>query len=241
VKAIEAAAKATGTPVSTMRALAQHLRQRHAEAGKKPVTASRSTTVPAGTVALRERKTPKLEDGFKRLGLPTEAARAAARGRGGVRQSGSLVEGFRRRGLSERAARVAAAGRHGVLEAVKNIAGLPASCFAWIPDSEDASTWQLQISRSGDIGSGWAPDEDLVRAAVAKLPGVAAYDQALDIPAADLPGVKSILRSAWIACGADLDEMPYELNQEALRQAFLGLGLSEKAAAIAARGRQGRS
>ena len=66
-----------------------------------------------------------------------------------------------------------------------------------MPDPEDPTTWQLQLARSADDGSGeWKPDEDLVRAAVAQVPGIAGFGNALDIPGADLPKVKSILRSA---------------------------------------------
>jgi len=149
----------------------------------------------------------------------------------------SLYRLAHERGYSPAAARIFAAGRHGISEAVTNIAGLTARCFAWIPDPEDSTTWQLQIARSDEPDSAWQPDEDLVRSAVSQLPGIAGYDKAIDIPASALPGVKSVLRSAWIACGADVDQMPAELNQEALRREFLKLGLSETAAAIAARGR----
>jgi hypothetical protein len=206
---------------------------------------ARSTS--ASRVALREGHgktrdvTAELEAEFRRSGLSPEAARAAARGRGRVKESGSLIDAFKAGGLSERAARVAARGRHGLHEVVKNVAGLPASAFAWTPDPEDPTTWRMQLSRSADNGNGvWAPEEDLVRAAVAQLPGIAQYGDALDIPAADLPAVRATLRAAWIACGISLDDMPNELNQEALRREFLRGGLSAEAAAVAARGRQRR-
>jgi hypothetical protein len=221
-----------------MTEIAQRERHGRREAGDK----SRSTA--ASTVALREGRgnhedlTPELEEAFERIGLIGESAKTAARGRVPVRDPASLVEAFKASGMSDASARVAAQGRHSLREVVKNVAGLPASCFAWVQDPSEPSTWRLQISRSADSGNGeWVPDEDLVRAAVAQLPGIAGYDSALEIPASDLPGVKSILRSAWIAANLPIDDMPRELNQEALRRAFLGMGLSEQAAAVAAKGR----
>lgn len=209
------------------------------------------STPPPGTVALRERggavknsedPTSPLEAAFKRGGMSAESAAVAARGRARETRAQNLYEAGLAGGLSPAAARVFELGRAGLHEAVvKNVAGLPASCFAWVPDPEDPATWQLQFSRTADDNGVWTPDEDLVRAAVAQVPGIAGFGNALDIPAADLPGVKSILRSAWIACGAALDEMPSELNQEALRRAFRRGGLSERAAAIAASGRERRS
>lgn len=234
----------------TLRAYGAELVKRYREkAGKRgapartiPVRGSARSPQAIGTRAKRVDAatgdlTPELEASFVRRGLSVESARVAARGR--ARSSaGSLIEAGQRLGLMPAAAHTFARGRHGLREAVKNVAGLPASCFAWVPDPEDPTTWQLQISRSVDTGNGeWLPDEDLVRAAVAQLPGLAGYGDALDIPAGDLPGVKSILRSAWIACGAALDEMPLELTQEALRRSFRRLGLSETAAAVAASGR----
>jgi hypothetical protein len=219
--------------------VAQEVKLREARRAAALPAAS-SKAVKAATKA--KDLTPQLEAAFERTGLSAEAARIAARGRGGrPAQAGTLGEAGRVLGLSPAAARTFARGR-GIREAVtKNVAGLPASSFAWVPDAEDPTSWQMQISRSADSGSDWAPDEDLVRAAVAQLPGIAGYDKALDIAAADLPGVKATLRSAWIACGLAIDAMPAELNQEALRHAFLGLGLSESAAAVAASGRTRRA
>lgn len=147
-----------------------------------------------------------------------------------------LEEAFRAGGMTEAQAKVAARGRR-IREAVRNVAGLTAASFAWVADPEDPTTWKLQLQRSED-GDRWSPDEDLVRAAVAQLQNVGSYGSSLDIPAGDLPAVKAKLRSAWIACGAPVDEMPPELNEEALRRAFMASGLSEDAAAVAARGRR---
>lgn len=253
---IEAAAEARGMSVDDFRTSEfERLRRRHAEAVRR-----RPATGGTGPVALAERRraapkaapratpvaTPavveaELAAAFRRGGMSAESALVAARGRF-PREPSSLYEAFRAVGMSDGAARVAARGRDGVREAVvRNVAGLSAACFAWVPDPESPETWQLQIARDDDSGDGaWQPDEDLVRRAVAMVPGIAGFDQALDIPAGDLPTLKATLRAAWIACGAALDEMPFELNQEALRRAFMRGGLSERAAAIAARGRERR-
>jgi hypothetical protein len=155
-----------------------------------------------------------------------------------------LAGAFRRMGLSESEARRAAhgrqAGRAGLREVVKNVAGLPASCFAWVPSAspEDPTTWRLQISRSADDGTEWKPDPDLVRAAVAQLPGIAGYGQGLPIPAADLPAVRATLRAAWVQSGLPIDEMPKELALEGLRKEFRRLGVEEAALEVAVRGRK---
>jgi hypothetical protein len=180
---------------------------------------------------------------FKRLGLSTSAAETAARGRGvKPAKSSSLIESGRALGLSRVAAKAFARGRSGLSEVAKDVAGLPANCYAYTPDVEDPLTWKLQIARSADNGNGvWTPDEDLVRAAVAQLPGIAGYEQAIDIPAAALPGVKAVLRSAWISCGASVDELPRELAQEALRKPFERLGIKTEVGMQAAmRGRERR-
>ena len=104
--------------------------------------------------------TDQLEKAFRRIGLSEAGAKDAARGRDHgplitqsaktpkVHEPGSLVEAFKRLHLSDSQARVAARGRSDLREVVKNIAGLPASCFAWTPDPEDPTTWKLQIARS---------------------------------------------------------------------------------------------
>jgi hypothetical protein len=199
--------------------------------------ASRATTAghePAGS--------QDLEASFKKLGLSESAAKIAARGRGpqGAR---SLTETGKGLGLSPAAAAVFARGRGGAREAiVKNVAGLTAKSFAWPADPEDPTTWRLQIARSEDTGADWSPDEDLVRAAVAQLPGNAGYGKELAIPAADLPAVVATLAAAWIACGASVDEMPAVLTQEpgreALEAAGKRLGLSGRALEVFVEGRR---
>ncbi len=150
-----------------------------------------------------------------------------------------LTTAFRSAGLSESAAKVAARGRARLHEAVKNVAGLSARCFAWVGDPEDPDTWKMQIARTDDAGSDWAPEEDLVRAAVAQLPGNAGYNQGADIPAGELPKVKSILYAAWNQCNLPLDDpLASVLTQEALARAFRALGVRD--VETAARGRSRR-
>ena len=173
----------------------------------------------AGTIALVEKQTPS-------------KPKAKATGPVGAP---SLIEAGEGLGLSSAAARTFAAGRRFTEAVVKNVAGLSAACFAFVPDPADPTTWQLQICRADDSGNGWTPDQELVKAAVAQLPGIAGYGVGIDIPLLALPAVKSVLRSAWIACTLPLDEMPPELAQEALRKAFVGMGLSDSAAATAAK------
>jgi hypothetical protein len=205
---------------------------------------------PAGTVTLRERTSAptskaakpaseaELEAAMKRVTKDENIAKIAARGREArPAPARSLVEAGKGLGLGAAKAKAFAKGQS-VSEAAKDAAGLGPTAYAWTPDVEDASTWRLQISRSAETGTSWNPSEDLVRAAVAQLPGIAGYENAIDIPAADLPAVKAVLRSAWIACGAAVDAMPPELQQEALRRALLRGGMSEKAAAIASRDRE---
>jgi hypothetical protein len=198
----------------------------------KHVTTARRAPAAAKTADLE----PQLVEAFVKGGMTEAQAKIAAAGRHATRSASNLFLAAREGGLSPAAARTFARGRSGIVEVVKNVAGLPASCFAWVPDPEDPTTWKMQIARS--TGTDWSPDEDLVRAAVAVLPGIAPFDKALDIPTSDLPAVKAALRAAWIACGAPIDEMPAELQQEALRREFMRGGLSEQAAAIAARGRR---
>jgi hypothetical protein len=224
--------------------IAEEVKLRDARrAGPKPgaVKPRRESRAPAVTTAIASRSATvedeALAASFKRLGLSDSAAKVAARGRGS-RPAGGLAEAGRRLSLS--AARAKTFATRGLREVIRNVAGLSAACFAWVPDESDPTTWKMQIARSDD-GDVWSPDEDLVRAAVVQLPELAGYDKALDIPAADLPAVKATLRSAWIACGAPVDDMPLELSQEALRGPFKRLGVTTEAGMRAAvRGRAGR-
>lgn len=256
---IEAAARARGMTVDQLRREASDqaledrtpaeresilARESRRSAGLK----SRTLTVreKSGAVASKPKAAKPVTEAefaatFEKLGLSPSAAKTAARGRGTQpAKASTFVEAGRDLGLTPAGAKAFAYGR-GVREVAKDIAGLPATSYAYTPDVEDPSTWRLQISRSADTGDTWRPDEDLVRAAVAKLPGIAGYDSAIDIPAADLPGVKAKLRSAWIACGASLGDMPPELAQEALQRAFRRLGhTSDIGVTAAARGRERR-
>ncbi len=209
----------------------------------KPAGVVRLTEL--GTVTLRGRKsapkaepdlTPQLESAFRAGGMSEAEAKIAARGRA-RRAAQSLAEAAREGGMTPAAARTFARGR-GLREVAKDAAGLPACAYAYPRDPEDPTTWRLQIAKDADQPGAF--DKELVKYAVNQLPGIAGYDKALDIPAADLATVKATLRSAWIACGLDVNEMPAELQAEALRREFIRGGLSEKAAAIAAAGRNRR-
>jgi len=233
VKAIEAAARASGTPVDTLRAYARHITKRH-EAAKKP----------AATVALRERRTPGLEEGFKRLGMSAEAAGAAARGRDGrSSKTGGLIEEGQRLGLVPAAARAFARGR-GIQEAATKHEDpdggfkggeFPPADYAYVPDREDPSTWALLLT----LVPGGMPDPDSVKAAVQAIDPT---NPVADNPVPDdaLPDVKAALANAWTKAGLPADSLPEVLATEALRRAFMRAGLSEEAAAIAARGRDRR-
>jgi hypothetical protein len=187
------------------------------------VPAARIAAEPAKT-STPQALTAQLEAAFRERGLSEAAAKIAAQGRVPAAHA-SLAESGKALGLSPAAAEVFARGRGRQTEAAtKNVAGLSASSFAYVPDPEDPTTWRLQIARREDSGADWSPDEDLVRAAVAQLPGSAGYDKELDIPDTDLPKVLSTLYSAWIACGASIDEMPAVLTQEAWRRSFEAAG-----------------
>lgn len=232
MNSIQAAAQRQGiTPIQLL------TRRREAMLKRRPTRRLSESTprVPAARIAVEPTKpatptsealTQQLEAAFRKRGLGEAAAKIAAQGRGPAAHR-SLAESGRALGLSPAAAEVFARGRGRQTEAatVKNVAGLTASSFAYVPDPEDPTTWRLQIIRSED-GVGWTPDEDLVRAAVAQLPGNAGYDNELDIPAADLPKVLSTLASAWIACGAPIDEMPSVLTQEAARNTLEAGGMA---------------
>jgi hypothetical protein len=145
-------------------------------------------------------------------------------------------------GLSPSEADSAVVGRNGsrAREAVKNVAGLTSRAFAWVPDENDPSTWRLQICRTDYPGMTWEPDQELVQAAVKVIPEPGAFGR-MDIPDADLPAVKSTLRSAWIAAGLDVTAMPEVLSEVDLVNALRGWGLTEAEATRGARGRNERN
>ena len=183
--------------------------------------------------------TPHLEAAFRRGGLSEAKAKIAAQGRGGRPASASLVEAGRELGLSPAAAKVFARGR-GLREAVTDGSGFKATDYAYAPDLEDASTWKLLLVKQPGDGAQRAYDPDLVRAAATALAMPEWGAPQVDIPAADLPGVKQAVRGAWIQAGLPVAEIPPALDEAALAAAFQRGGLSPEKAAIAARGREGR-
>jgi hypothetical protein len=213
---------------------------RGAKAALKPVSTSRPTTSSTGTIALRERQAPKLEEGFKRLGMSAESAGVAARARG-ARSSkvGSLLHEGQRLGLVPAAARTFARGR-GLREAVTDGSGFKASDYAYAPDAEDPTSWKLLLVKNPGDGATGAYDPDLVRAAATALATPDWGGPVFEIPSADLPAVKQTIRGAWIQAGLPIAEIPPALDEAALHGAFRKLGMSEAAAAVAARGRDRR-
>jgi hypothetical protein len=150
-----------------------------------------------------------------------------------------LIKAARRMGLSERRAVAFARGRAGMREAITNVGGLTSRCYAWVPDENDPTTWQLQIARSDDPAEDLVFDSGLVQAAVQLVPGLGAFGRTLAIPDSALPQVKATLRTAWIQSGLDPNEMPSGLLEAALETALRRMGMSQRAAAAAARGPRG--
>jgi len=179
---------------------------------------------------------------FKRLGHSESSAKVAARGRSGPASAGSLVEAGKRLGLPQAAAKTFARGRDGVTEAVTrhepgagNFKGgdFPASDYAYVGDREDPNTWKLRLT----VTPGGPADRVAVRAAVAAVDPANLAVPNPEIPDDDMPAVLARLHKAWTQAGLSADEMPSFLAAEALRRAFRQLGLSEREAAIAAKGR----
>jgi len=151
-----------------------------------------------------------------------------------------LEKVFQSLGHSPAAAKVAAAGRSGLREAAaaKDPAGLGPDAYAYAPDAADPTTWLLQLFTDTDSK---IPDPELVKYAVSHLPGIATYGQAVAIPDADLDDVKARLRSAWIAAGLSIDDLPIEMQQLELAASFRRLGITDAVGLRAAlRGRSRR-
>ena len=68
----------------------------------------------------------------------------------------------------------------------------PASDYAYVPDPEKPSTWKLRLTAT----PGGEPDARIVGAALAAL-GPGYRGNKVEIPEADLAGVKNKVRSAW--------------------------------------------
>ena len=153
----------------------------------------------------------------------------------------SLSRVFEELGHSPAAAKVAAAGRSGLREAsaAKDPAGLGPDAYAYAANPDDATTWLLQLFSDKNAET---PDPELVRYAVSHLPGIATYGQAVAIPDKDLDAVKAKLRSAWIAAGLSIEDLPLEMQQLELAAAFRRLGHTSTVGLRAAlRGRSRRN
>ncbi len=152
-----------------------------------------------------------------------------------------LEKVFESLGHSAKGARVAAAGRTRRLReasAARDAAGLGPDAYAYAPDESDPSTWLLQLYQDKDSKT---PEPSLVQYAVNHLPGIAAYGTAVAIPDKDLDDVKARLRSAWIAAGLSIDDLPLEMQNLELAASFRRLGITSTVGLRAAlRGRPRR-
>jgi hypothetical protein len=181
-------------------------------------------------------KTPALETAFRRMGLSESGAKVAAAGRGGDRPR-NLAEVGRGIGLSPSASSRFARGR-GMSEAAKvtDGAGFFATDWAYHP-SDDPTTWRYLLVKQPGDGALGAYDSDLVQKAATAL-SVDDYAVAQpDVPKADLAGVKQTVAGAWVQSGLALADMPPGLVESGLATAFKGMGHSESAARIMAKGR----
>lgn len=82
----------------------------------------------------------------------------------------------------------------------------PASDYAYVPDPEKPSTWKLRLTST----PGGKPDSRIVGAALAAL-GPGYRGNKVEIPEADLAGVKSKVRAAWKELHPD-QEIPQVLK-----------------------------
>jgi hypothetical protein len=165
----------------------------------------------------RRQAQPPLEKAFELLGQNPQQAKIAAAGRAGLRS-----------GIRE-------------ASSVKDAAGLGPDAYAYAPDPEDPTTWRLQIAKDDPRSdNGTTFDSELVKYAVNHLPGIAMYGQAVDIPEKDLAAVKATLRSAWIACGLSIDDLPIEMQNLELAAALRSLGHTGIGLRAAMRGRSRR-
>jgi hypothetical protein len=82
-----------------------------------------------------------------------------------------------------------------------DLGDFPASDYAFVPDAEKPSTWKLRLTSS----PGGAPDASIVGAAVAAL-GAGFRGNKVEIPSADLAGVKAKVRTAWMKANPDMKE-----------------------------------
>ncbi len=114
--------------------------------------------------------------------------------------------------------------RESLREATKTEGGksFPVSDYAYVPDPEKPSEWKLRLTAT----PGGTPDSGIVGAAIAAL-GAGFRGQKVDIPAADLAGVKAKVRAAWKKANPDKDvtDMP-----PVIREAFAEEGSIVEAA-----------
>lgn len=82
----------------------------------------------------------------------------------------------------------------------------PASDYAYVPDPEKSSTWKLRLTST----PGGKPDTQIVGAALAAL-GPGFRGNKVEIPEADLAGVKNKVRAAWKELHPD-QEIPQVLK-----------------------------
>jgi hypothetical protein len=88
----------------------------------------------------------------------------------------------------------------------------PASAYAYVPDATKPSTWKLRLTKTPGAG----PDAGIVGAAIAAL-GKGFRGQKVQIPAADLPAVKTKVRAAWRKANPDKKpaDMPATIKEAA--------------------------
>lgn len=96
----------------------------------------------------------------------------------------------------------------------------PASAYAYVPDPKQPSTWKLRLY---DKPEDEKPSAKLTAAAAAALGPKGWRGNKVQIPAADLPGVKAKVRAAWAkaheGASEDKPEMPASIKKNAVRRA----------------------
>lgn len=95
----------------------------------------------------------------------------------------------------------------------------PASDYAYVPDATKPSTWKLRLTAT----PGGDPDPGIVGAAAAAL-GPGFRGQKVEIPDADLAGVKAKVRAAWKKANPDksADEMPDAIKEASAEVEIVG-------------------
>jgi hypothetical protein len=88
----------------------------------------------------------------------------------------------------------------------------PASAYAYVPDPDDPSTWQLRM---------WGDPDNQVTVGQIRI-ALAQYGNAA-IPDNDVPKVKRRLLVAWRSVHSQSDELPSALKKAALMAALVEL------------------